>query len=152
LDWLNAGNPLVAIAEIAEAVATRVTVSGPSALDIVLPALLRRYAAFHLVLAAVCLFWATARLRKIALRRAFGKARKATVGHRSRPPVGDVPMLWKELWVEGGMRINVMAALILAILFLFSMSFGVWGAAYHYMTDFVDNRMFHEEMNAWVRI
>ncbi|MBI3409858.1 MAG: ABC transporter permease subunit [Planctomycetes bacterium] len=151
-NWLNAGNPIAAVIDIAQAQAMRVVAGGPSGIELVLPGIMKRYAVFHLVLTAICLLLAVARVRKLALRQAFGRTRKAGVRHRSRPAVGDLPMLWKEISVEGGMRINWAASIVLATLFLFSMSFGVWWTFYHFFAAFGEDPLIHEKMNAWVRI
>lgn len=156
LTWVNAGNPIVAVFEVTRVVAIGMMGGTRVGIDTVLPGILGRYAIFHGVLTAFCLLVAIVRLRRVALRQAYGVARKTRARHRGRAPVGDLPMLWKEVSVERGTRFNWVAAIILAMLFLFSMSFGVGGIIYHYFVDFAvgfdQSRWFSREMNAWVRV
>lgn len=147
VDVLNAGNLLAMIIEIGE--------HG----SLIAPNLVIEYAWYHGVLTVVCLVWAIVRLRRIALRQAFGRVQKAGARHAARPPVGVMPMLWKEVSVEGGLRLNWIAAIILAILFLLSLApvaimigylvyeylwLGRWGGWEH--------RGFVEGVNIWVRV
>jgi ABC-type transport system involved in multi-copper enzyme maturation permease subunit len=72
------------------------------------PALVRNYALFHLLLAGFCSTWAVVRLRRLALRQSTAAARP--VSRRAvfgiRPRVGRLPMTWKEIFVEPGLRVN----------------------------------------------
>ncbi len=147
---LNSGNVIVVIGKVAEA-----GYKGSLATD--LPVLLANYALFHGVLFVGCVFLAIVRLRKVALRQAFGSVRKAA-RHKWRSGVGDQPMPWKEISVEGGLRLNWMAAIVLILLVIFSMSFGVI-MTFNAVLDFfavrpLGNRFFDysRQMNVWVRI
>jgi hypothetical protein len=79
-------------------------------------ALVRDYALFHGILAVTCIVWATLRVRAVALRQAFGRTRRVSAAGRHRPAVGDNAMLWKELYIEGGLRFNIPAAILVALL------------------------------------
>lgn len=140
---LNSGNIMVAIIQVG--------ISGSS----IAPALAQDYALFHGVLALVCVTWATIRLRAVALRQAFAAVPKAGARHRARPPVGELPMLWKEVAVEGGVRFNWVAAILIAILFLLTLAPGVL-MLITYQLDGWGNRRgdpwFAREMNVWVRM
>lgn len=140
---LNSGNILVAI--------IKVGISGSSAA----PALAEEYCLFHGVLAVVSLTWAVLRLRAIALRQAFAAVPKAGARHKVRPPVGELPMLWKEVAVEGGVRFNWVAAILIAILFLLTLAPGAIMLITHQI-DGLGNRRgdpwFAREMNVWVRM
>jgi ABC-type transport system involved in multi-copper enzyme maturation permease subunit len=141
---LNSGNIVVAIFEIG--------MIGSSAA----PGLLEQYALFHGILALVCLVWATLRLRQVALRQAFAAVPKAGARHRARPAVGELPMLWKEISVERGVRLNWVAAILLGGLFLLTLFPSVWMIIEHSLDPRTGNRggwdWFPQGMNAWVRI
>src|SRR4029077_2114004 len=64
------------------------------------------YAVFHLVVTAVCVTWAVARLRAVALAQAGEPATGEAVRGRLwlRPPVGRRPMVWKEVFAEPALR------------------------------------------------
>ena len=84
----------------------------------------------------------------------FQTVGKAGARHKARPPVGELPMLWKEVSVEGGVRINWAAAILLAILFLLTLTPGVLMIIFHYL-DWNMQRgdpWFAREMNVWVRL
>jgi ABC-type transport system involved in multi-copper enzyme maturation permease subunit len=141
--WLNTGNILIAIINIGMA--------GSSAA----PGLLEEYALFHGMLALVCVVWAVIRLRKVALRQAFASVPKAGARHKARPPVGELPMLWKEIWVEGGVRLNWVVAILLAILFLLTLAPGAIIIIIHYRDWHLQQRgdaLFAREINMWVRL
>ena len=88
---------------------------------------LGHFAIFHAVVIAVCVAWAGWRLRTLALMQMFGSTRrlrlrrkpKATAGathtksapapiraSRQRPEVGDSPIIWKEVFVDAGLRLG----------------------------------------------
>ena len=143
ITWLNKGNIVISIGEIGMA--------GSSAA----PAFLEEYALFHGILTVVCLAWAILRLRPVALRQAFAAVPKAGARHKSRPPVGELPMLWKEVSVEGGVRINWVAAVLLAILFLATLAPGVLIVCIHVLDLWHTRRgepWLAREINVWVRM
>jgi ABC-type transport system involved in multi-copper enzyme maturation permease subunit len=121
VEWINAGNPVSALYKVGEAI------NSGSSLDDVLPDLLRRYVAFHGVVAFVTLSIAVVSLRvvgRLAGERAKGDERgpdaavrpgpdaapaaatpAATAAPRSstlfrKPPVSDRPVLWREVYCE----------------------------------------------------
>jgi ABC-type transport system involved in multi-copper enzyme maturation permease subunit len=69
---------------------------------------LRDYAIFHGTVALVCISGAVYRLRQQALKESItvkaAKGRWTRRRWRSRPPVGDRPMVWKEVYAESGAR------------------------------------------------
>lgn len=97
-DVINAGSPIALIVEVG--------LAGPKGtLATTLPGLLRNYAAFHVVVAALCLGWSMARLRVVGLRQTVGRVRTARETRMLRPPVGELPMLWKET-LEGRLKLS----------------------------------------------
>jgi ABC-type transport system involved in multi-copper enzyme maturation permease subunit len=91
------GNPFLLLAELNRAAASTGPVTG-------MVELLRGYALHHGVTAAVCVGWAVLRLRSVAERERQGRVRGVMA--RERPRVGDDPVLWKEVHVEGGPRLR----------------------------------------------
>jgi ABC-type transport system involved in multi-copper enzyme maturation permease subunit len=109
------------------------------------------YAVFHGLAAALCVTLAVRRLRAVALRQSYGNARRTKRLLSRRPRVGDQPMLWKELNVEGGLRFSLLGAVILALLVLLSF----WPAlAILHSALFVRFSFSYvgQELNQWVRI
>jgi hypothetical protein len=84
------------------------------------PSLLAGYAAFNLIIGIGCTAWAVFRLRALALRQLYDRAQRGSraVQTNTRPEVGDQPMLWKEIHVEGGLRFNWVTRIITALLVL----------------------------------
>jgi ABC-type transport system involved in multi-copper enzyme maturation permease subunit len=129
----------------------------------VVPDLLQSYAIFYGIVAIGCTALSVLRLRKVALRQAYGKTKKLSWSRRSagRVPVGVLPMFWKEVNVEGGLRLNILACIILALLVVGTLAPGVLMTLFHVASppngfgqrpfgpewDF-----FAREMNVWVRI
>jgi ABC-type transport system involved in multi-copper enzyme maturation permease subunit len=75
-------------------------------LDAVLPGYLRNYALFHGAIALIGSLWAVLRLRAVALKETSEPAprpRRAGVSRRRRP-IGDHPMIWKEVFARRGPR------------------------------------------------
>jgi ABC-type transport system involved in multi-copper enzyme maturation permease subunit len=99
---------------------------------------LSHFTLFHAIVIALLLAWAGINLRPIALRQTFGsqsrsflrrlvsrrqpKERKSTAGPRRvsqrvfRPAVGDSPILWKEVFVDAGLKLGVFAQVVVALL------------------------------------
>lgn len=96
VEVLNAGNPLTVAAMIG------IEIDGGARFDEILPGYLRRYALFHLFLAAVFGLTGIAHLRATAAWQSGAPAGKAVVERqpRPRPPVTDRPMLWKTIWYD----------------------------------------------------
>jgi ABC-type transport system involved in multi-copper enzyme maturation permease subunit len=85
-----------------------------------LPSLLGNYLCFHAVATVGCLIWAVARLRVIALKQSYGETKKLPLRARirRRPRLGAQPMLWKELFVEPGLRLNMFMRIVVVLLVL----------------------------------
>ncbi|MFI4982396.1 MAG: ABC transporter permease subunit, partial [Nevskiales bacterium] len=98
--WINIGNPLVGMMDLTIAIRT-------ATLAVRLPELLTAYAYFHGILALICILWSIVRLRAVALKQTVaGKAQKLPWWNPVRPVIGDLPMLWKELHIEGRIKLN----------------------------------------------
>jgi ABC-type transport system involved in multi-copper enzyme maturation permease subunit len=110
---IHAGDVLAALSNLQAAVD-----EGKYLADL-LPGLLVNYALFHGVTAAVCLTWAAARLRPVAVKQDYSP-RRAVRFFRLRPALGESPMLWKEAFVETGFRFGNATRLLLVILGLAS--------------------------------
>lgn len=91
-------------------------------LALVVPRLVRDYALFHLSVAVLCSVWAVVRLRVLALRQSTAIIPRASAqaGFGVRPRVGRLPMIWKEVFIEPGLRLNWIGWLIFSVLFLLS--------------------------------
>jgi len=79
---------------------------------------LRNYAIFHGLVAIVSLTSAVLRLRATAIRQTHGTTHKTPRRRRlfPRPGIGLYPMVWKELFVESGVRTNIVGRVILVLL------------------------------------
>lgn len=145
VDAITSGNLFLTIGHFAEALAR-----GRNAVDAAWT-LVRSYALFHGILAVACIVWATVRVRAVALRQAFGRTRRLSRAGRHRPPVGDNAMLWKELYIEGGLRFNLAAAILIAILIV-----ATFLPAMIILIDYLESGgawrgEIDRSMNAWVR-
>src|SRR6266851_9603208 len=107
---------------VAVCIRLSITVGGGKNIADMLPAVLRDYALFHGCVALVCTGWAVLRLRALALKQSYGKAQKMPWQTRfwGRPAVGSRPMLWKELFVESGLRFNSLGRILVGVLVLAS--------------------------------
>jgi ABC-type transport system involved in multi-copper enzyme maturation permease subunit len=85
-----------------------------------LPRVLGDYALFHGCVALVCTGWAVLRLRAVAMKQSYGKAQKLPWQRRiwRRPAIGTQPMLWKEIFIESGLRLNALGRIILFVLII----------------------------------
>jgi ABC-type transport system involved in multi-copper enzyme maturation permease subunit len=99
VEWLNAGNTVYALTKLAEA-------AGTTPLDQVLPGMLGRYAVFHGLFGLVCCTWAVLRLRSVALRESSRPARRRARRRLWDAPIGQWPMVWKEVVAEPGFRLH----------------------------------------------
>lgn len=150
-DFINAGNPIAAIIEIVEAVAS-------ATLNTALPALLTRFAIFYGVLSAICIVWSIARLRAIALKQTVaGTNKKVKWFERWRPPIGELPMYWKELYIEGRMRMNWVGWGIVTVLVMLTVGSGLFVMGVYVWDFFTRNHGwvftdFAQSMNIWFRI
>jgi ABC-type transport system involved in multi-copper enzyme maturation permease subunit len=87
-----------------------------------LPSVLRDYALFHGCVGVFCSSWAVIRLRALALKQSYGKVQKLQWRTRfwSRPAVGNRPMLWKEIFIEPGLRLNALGRILVSVLVISS--------------------------------
>lgn len=116
---VNAGNPIAAMIHIAIAM-ERAT------LAVDLPVLLRNYACFHGVVSLVCIVWSIVRVRAIALKQtASGTTKRVGWFESRRPAIGELPMLWKELHIEGRLRLNWVAWGVVIVLVVLTLGTGV---------------------------
>ncbi len=143
---LYIGNPVVLLTSVYQS-GVRGTLSGD------LPGLMADYALFYGGVAVFSIAWSIARLRGIALRQTFSKV-KLSQQAKERPPVGELPMLWKEIHVEGSLRLNWLAWILMLLLVLgtFANPF-IWFVE-RTITGFGWNEQHNlaEEVNLWVRI
>lgn len=109
---LALGNPLVMLARCLLPLGM-----GGQLYDI-LPGLLASYALFHGLLTLVLAAWASLRLRAVYLEQVHGRTQKLPwiVRLRGRPHLRERPMLWKEVFLEGGLRFGWFGKLILVLL------------------------------------
>jgi ABC-type transport system involved in multi-copper enzyme maturation permease subunit len=117
VNWLNAGNVIFAIFHLGSG-------AGASAVfDEELPAVLGGYALFHALAGTACLVWAILRLRVLGLRENVRSAprKKGARGRGGpRPRVGRHAMIWKEVFAEGGLRLNALGRVVAGVLTLAS--------------------------------
>ncbi|MCI0682621.1 MAG: ABC transporter permease subunit [Gemmataceae bacterium] len=142
---LYTGNIVVLLAKV-----FRSGIAGTLSAD--LPGLLGEYALFYGGLALICIVWAIARVRRIALRQTFAR-QKLSQQAKDRPPVGELPMLWKEVHVEGSLRLNWMAWTLVSLLVIgsFANPF-VWLVEWTVIgTQWQEGTMVRD-MNLWTRI
>jgi ABC-type transport system involved in multi-copper enzyme maturation permease subunit len=109
---VSAGNPIALVSQLVAALGR-----GGHVPD-VLPVLLRNYLIFHALVGVICATWAVVRLRVLALSHAQGDTPRARRRRWAwfRPKVGTRPMLWKELFAERGLRLNVPARIVVFLL------------------------------------
>jgi ABC-type transport system involved in multi-copper enzyme maturation permease subunit len=118
VDGFNAGNIFQAVFRLG---------SGSSATAVFqqeLPRVLGGYALFHVLVGSVFLLWSVVSLRSASLREkvartARPKGARRSIGHRR--PVGRHPMIWKEVFAEGGLRMNAAGRIIAGVLVLASL-------------------------------
>jgi ABC-type transport system involved in multi-copper enzyme maturation permease subunit len=121
VDWINAGNPFWGVGQIIYAIDT----NGRPTVE-VLQEVLEEYAIFHGLFAAVCVTWAVVRLRPIALAQSGSAPTKKKQRFERfripRPAVGSLPMLWKEIWIEGRLKFGwfgrILVGLVVGISFI----------------------------------
>ena len=126
--WFNAGNVIAGIIQI-ESAGTR---GAPGALASTVPQIVWEYFIFYAVVAVACITWGMLRLRGVALQQSYGKTAKVRWWQRYRPPIGDLPILWKEMNIEGALRFNWLGWLFVILLILFTVGIGVWILIYYF--------------------
>jgi ABC-type transport system involved in multi-copper enzyme maturation permease subunit len=155
VDVLNSGNVIAVIVKV-ELAGTR---GGPGmaagSLATIVPDLVWAYFLFHGSVCLICLTWSVLRLRVVALKQSYGKTQKLGWLKRFRPPVGNLPVLWKELNIEGGLRVNWLAWLFAIVLVLLTLGSGIWIVIYYFWEMFFNPNAWHGEfymmMNGWTR-
>jgi ABC-type transport system involved in multi-copper enzyme maturation permease subunit len=199
--FLNAGNPLTAVIEIAMAInGVPRPRGGPVTLAGTLPGLMERYTWFHVPMSLICILWSIARLRAIALshgerqtqsflgvfqnirdllarkpKPAAAPVAATTVGttlpaaesnaptpppvswwDRFREPVGEAPMLWKELHIEGRSSRSWLVLFAGILLVLLTLGTGVYVVGQHtwdaLFNPWRNRQSLVEDMNIWFRI
>jgi ABC-type transport system involved in multi-copper enzyme maturation permease subunit len=148
LNAVISGNLVIAIAEVLDAM-------GRNQFYTALAEMLGRYALFHGIVGAAGILAAMLRLRPVAqcqvAEPSGGRPRWRPVLWQ-RASVGQLPMLWKELHVEGSLRFHWVGVLIVVLLVVLSfvpvvfivLSRNFWSASlWVYLA---------EEMNVWVRM
>jgi ABC-type transport system involved in multi-copper enzyme maturation permease subunit len=112
LDGFIAGNPIVQLFNLAVDVARGGRVSDTLAYRF------RDYALFHSLVGGICTAWAVIRLRAVFYLQADNTPSRGTRRIRwlFRPQLGNQPMMWKEVFVEGGLRLGRFGRLLLVVL------------------------------------
>jgi ABC-type transport system involved in multi-copper enzyme maturation permease subunit len=107
----NAGNLFLVLGKLSEA-------GGRGSLADQIPRLLWEYACFHGVVLLGLTAWSISRLRVIAIKQAQGLSRSGKGRRRlwRRPGVSSPPMIWKEIFVEGGVRLNWLGRIVVWVL------------------------------------
>ena len=152
-----AGNPFFMVPEVLETRGGRTT-------DLFTP--LWHFAAFHLFVIAIFLAWAGLRLRSIALAQTFGSTRRSIfqrlvpsrreksspaprrrVSPRkpTRPEVGSAPILWKEVFVDAGLRMGAFGKVV--VMGLVGLSFVP--IAFIFWFSFVDSPGWQDPGDWW---
>jgi ABC-type transport system involved in multi-copper enzyme maturation permease subunit len=149
VNLFNSGNIIAVLGQVAEA-------GDRGTLATVIPDVLKAYTWFHGLVALVCIVWSILRLRRLALKQSYGRTEKVRWHQRFRPPVGDLPVLWKELNIEGAIRVNWLGWIFVMLLVLLSLGIGVWIVLYFFWEAFFDPNAFRgdffQAMNVWARI
>jgi ABC-type transport system involved in multi-copper enzyme maturation permease subunit len=148
VNGLNAGNPIFALVELVRRVG-----SGTPLAD-AFPDLLRDYALFHVPVAILCCTLAIVRLRAVFLHEVSGPRRKrirTAWRWGRRPPVGNQPMLWKEMFGGSRMSVDWLGRIALALLVGGSFAPAAWIGYYAYSEPLGIGEAFPAWMNGYVR-
>jgi ABC-type transport system involved in multi-copper enzyme maturation permease subunit len=133
ISGFNTGNLLLLMGKLVEAGAR-----GTLATEV--PALLWQYAWFQGVLTALLTAWSVVRLRPVALRQAGGPRGRGLASLRlwKRPPVSNLPMVWKEVFVEGNVRFSWLGWILVLILVAVTLLPGVMmiGSEFEQVVDY----------------
>jgi ABC-type transport system involved in multi-copper enzyme maturation permease subunit len=152
---VNAGNLLIVMGKLADAGAR-----GSLASDV--PTLLWQYAAFHGTVFVGFTVWAVARLRALAVRQTQASSRRGfwLRRRRKRPAIFDPPMIWKEVFAEGGIRFNWLGRIVVLLVAVATLLPGVllivnnWDEFCLVLTREFDHRAYcplRSSMNVYVR-
>ena len=151
----NAGNVIAVIWQVEEST-MGFRRGGGGSLATVLPQVVWEYFVFYAIVGGLCLTYAVLRLRGVALKQSYGKTAKARWWQRFRDPVGELPILWKEMNVEGALRFNWLGWLFVILLVCFTLGIGLTIVGWHFWEVFFEpNRWhggFYESMSWWARI
>jgi ABC-type transport system involved in multi-copper enzyme maturation permease subunit len=112
IDAFGSGNLVVAIERVRLALAR-------GEIYTKLPGIVGGYALFYGIVGTAGIVAAMLRLRPVALRQAsrcWSSGRFRTLFGRRRPAPGESPLLWKELYVEGGVQFNWVGAVVVGLL------------------------------------
>jgi ABC-type transport system involved in multi-copper enzyme maturation permease subunit len=143
----NTGNLFLILGEVRSA-------GGRGQLDTVVPRELGNYALFMGMTAGLCTLLAVLRLRAAALKEGVVRSRREARAPR-RPPVGNHPMMWKEVFAEGGVRMNWMTWTAVAILLAATFIPVIVILGYHILHPYQYDpgwRSLQGHVNIWVRI
>jgi ABC-type transport system involved in multi-copper enzyme maturation permease subunit len=157
-NWLNAGNPISATIDVSMAIGGRSRTGAATTLAAELPTLLSRYAWFHLTLTAICLTWSILRLRAISLAHtSAGAVQELSWWQRVRPSVGEFPMIWKEIYVEGRTKLNWLLWIAVIVLVILTLGSGLFVLGVHFWEIFINGQQhmwdtIPTSMNVWFRI
>jgi ABC-type transport system involved in multi-copper enzyme maturation permease subunit len=143
VEWFNAGNTVRALQRVFLAY-------GSPTLGDEVATVLGHYALFHGLLTLVCLAGAVLSVRRVALKEASDPPRKKGrgKGRRRLPPVGPRPVLWKELYVEAGVRMHWVGRIFVAVL-VFASFLPLW--LIYEDLERTSGQFLAEQINAWVR-
>ncbi len=146
-DAFNAGNLFLYFPRVAE-------LGRAGRLDAELPKLLGHYALFHLPAGVLFTGWAVLRLRAVALAQMGSKSGRLSRAARGRPQVGAHPMLWKEVFAEGGIRLNWMGWVVVGVLLAATLLPALLIVLYHLEYFYAARHQWNTlpaQINLWVR-
>lgn len=154
VEGANIGNPIAAVVQVV------LSLDRPGGMNATLPLLLRNYVLFHGGLALLCAIWALVVLRSAAIKQSYGEPKRVRQKWRllRRPPVGAHPMFWKEVFAESGLRLNILARIILLVFVVASflpvgfILADIFSQAVHGGRWSINYNQLADEMNIWVRI
>jgi ABC-type transport system involved in multi-copper enzyme maturation permease subunit len=122
--WLDAGNPLSLLLDLASDAMSGLPIGMSFAMR------LGGYALFHSFLALICVSWASVRLREVFRKQVYERDPSSRHGERIKRSrhVGRWPMIWKELVAERGLRFRWFGRAVIAVLVLGSfLPVVMWG-------------------------
>lgn len=116
-DLVNTGNLYTALATL------RADVEKGSDLAASISGALRSYAIFHVIFASLCVIWSVLRLRVLALKQSSGGSPRTGAPARTskRPRLRVLPMVWKEIHIEPGLRLNLLGRAVVGLFVLLSL-------------------------------
>lgn len=145
---IEAGNPVVAVQNIFNVVAVQNIFNSADPFETALLQSLGAYTLFHGIVAAATTLTASVLLRRACLREPRPMSVKAAA---RRPPVGEQPMVWKEVHAERGLARRWFVVAPIGLLIGASMLPLVWGWYERYQWD-QSWASWRESLNIWVRV